>query len=263
MERFSIAFRLLVTAFMVCALGHLSEQIAFRIVEYTTPRPSIQTDPAVLSRRSALNQLGRATALLQDNPARAQESLLRIVKQARDPKIRAVAAGHLHAIALNEWPNDHRRQFLMSIALPAFESARTHGVPPSLIFGQAALESGWGRSALAKHHNNLFGVKAVASQSSTAYPTLEFGPKGVHIINARFRTFETVSEAIDHHGRLLANDPRYHEAMEHTSNWQDCLRTLAPRYASDPNYVRHVSQIIRKYKLDRWDDLVADNTVSS
>ncbi len=263
MGQFSIAYRLLATAIMIFGLSHLSEQIAIRAVQYTTPTPSVKTNPAILSRRSALNQLGRATALLEDNPKLAEEHLLRIVKQARDPKIRTVAAGHLHAMALETWPNDHRRQFLSSIALPAFESAREHGVPPSLILGQAALESGWGRSALATHHNNLFGVKAVANQSSTDYPTLEFGPKGVHIINARFRTFESVGDAIDHHGRLLANDPRYHGAMQNASNWEECLRTLAPMYASDPNYVRHVSQIIRKYKLDRWDDLVAVNTVSS
>jgi flagellum-specific peptidoglycan hydrolase FlgJ len=32
---------------------------------------------------------------------------------------------------------------------------------------------------------------------------------------------------------------------------------LAPVYATDPHYVDRVSQIVQRYDLDAWDDLVA------
>lgn len=41
--------------------------------------------------------------------------------------------------------------------------AKMNVIPPSLILAQAALESGWGRSKLAKEQNALFGQKASAS----------------------------------------------------------------------------------------------------
>ena len=42
----------------------------------------------------------------------------------------------------------------------SYENYKEYGILPSITIAQAILESGWGKSQLALHHNNLFGIKA-------------------------------------------------------------------------------------------------------
>jgi len=256
MERLQIPVRIALTLVLGFGLVDLTERIAIKVSQYTSPASASAMHSLVQGRRTVVNRIARATALMEDDPAQARTILLGVVQQARDPHMREAAATHLERMAVPDWPNDHRRSFLTSIAQPALESAREHQIPPSIILAQAALESGWGRSALARKHHNLFGVKGTASHPTTAYPTLEFGPKGVHIVRATFRTFASPKESIEHHGRLLASDARYRTSMAHSENWKRFLAEMAPVYASDPNYAQTVTQIIERYGLDRWDALV-------
>ena len=257
MERFQIPLRILATAILVLGVSSLSRHLAEKVALHTSPPVTQSTLQLVQGRRVVLDRLAHAISLIETDPDRAETALLRIVQDARDPVMRTAGSRHLKHLARTTWPDDHRRAFLMQLMVQALESARSHGVPPSIILGQAALESGWGRSALAVRHHNLFGVKSTGPDSGADYPTLEFGPRGVHIVRAQFRTFETVTEAVEHHGRLLAKDPRYSKAMSQNHDWQAFLIELAPSYASDPEYVNHVSRIIRKYSLDRWDAVTA------
>jgi flagellar protein FlgJ len=87
------------------------------------------------------------------------------------------------------------------------------------------------------------------------YPTLEYGTRGVQIVNARFRSYGSVAEALKDHGELLSQDERYSNAMTHNGNWRQFLDDLAPTYASDPGYGGQITQLISRYDLDRWDRL--------
>ena len=51
-------------------------------------------------------------------------------------------------------------EFIMRLTTAAISSAKATGVPSSITIAQAALESAWGESGLAKTGNNLFGIKA-------------------------------------------------------------------------------------------------------
>ena len=51
-------------------------------------------------------------------------------------------------------------EFIMRLTTAAVASAKATGVPASITIAQAALESAWGESGLAKAGNNLFGIKA-------------------------------------------------------------------------------------------------------
>jgi flagellum-specific peptidoglycan hydrolase FlgJ len=258
-----IPVRIALTLVLGFGLVDLTERIAIKVSQYTSHAPASTMDSLVQGRRTVVNRIARATALMESDPAQATTILLRVVQQARDPQMREAAANHLERMAVSDWPDDHRRSFLTSIAQPALESAREHQIPPSIILAQAALESGWGRSALARKHHNLFGVKGTSGQATTAYPTLEFGPKGVHIVRATFRTFASTKDSIDHHGRLLASDERYRNAMAQSADWKRFLAELAPVYASDPHYAHRVTQIIDRYQLDRWDALMDDQQQES
>ena len=52
------------------------------------------------------------------------------------------------------------QEFIALVGPAAQASAANTGVPASFTVAQAALESGWGTSSLAKDGKNLFGVKA-------------------------------------------------------------------------------------------------------
>lgn len=162
------------------------------------------------------------------------------------------AVAELVAAIEAEWPDDHRRAFLVAVTPRALEGAVEHCIPPSVTVGQAILESGWGRSGLARDHDNLFGVKAGAA-SGVELPTVEGAGTATR---ARFRTYDGWDASIAHHQELLSTDPRYAEAREQWEHWPQFLEAVAPVYASDPEYVARVRTLVESYELDRWDAMV-------
>jgi len=256
MERIHIFIRLALTALLFSGLMTTTQKVGAKLASYTAPVAPMVPDAAIQGRRTVMDQLATARVLSQHDQDRAEALLLQILTQARDPQMRERASTLLVGLAQSSWPADHRQAFLGTIAAGALMAARNHQIPPSIILAQAVLESGWGRSALATKHHNLFGVKATRNANSVAYPTLEYGPQGVQIVKARFRSYESTEEAIEHHGRLLSQDKRYSKAMAHNGNWRQFLADLAPIYASDPAYAGQITQLISRYDLDRWDRIM-------
>ncbi|MDU5434313.1 MAG: glucosaminidase domain-containing protein, partial [Enterococcus faecalis] len=56
--------------------------------------------------------------------------------------------------------NISKEEFVAEITPYARELQESYGVLPSIIMGQAVLESNFGQSQLASKYNNLFGIKA-------------------------------------------------------------------------------------------------------
>jgi lysozyme len=255
MERIHIAIRLVLTIILFSGLVTTSQRVGAKLASYTAPSAPVVPDAVVQGRRTVMDQLATARVLAQHDQGQAETLLLQILTHARDPQMRERASTLLVGLAQPSWPADYRQGFLETIAAGALMAARDHQVPPSIILAQAILESGWGRSALATKHNNLFGVKSTQGANSVAYPTLEYGTRGVQIVTARFRSYGSVAEALKDHGELLSQDERYANAMTHNGNWRQFLADLAPTYASDPGYSGQITQIISRYDLDRWDRL--------
>ncbi len=253
MERIRIILRISVTLLLLGTMTDLAHSVGERVALRTAPPTAHAPNLVVQARRTVMDRIAQGRMLLQSDPKRAEMVLSQVFRDARDPQLRKRASDLLVQIAAESWPEDHRGDFLTALAPAALESGRSHQIPPSIVLAQAALESGWGRSRLSKRHHNLFGVKATGTQASAQYNTLEFGPKGAHIIKARFRTFASKQESVQHHGRLLAEDQRYAQARTEKHNWRAFLSEIAPTYASDPSYAAHVAQIIEAHQLDRWD----------
>lgn len=170
-----------------------------------------------------------------------------------DPEARERGARELVAIIERDWPDDHRRTFLVALTPVALESAVQHCIPPSVTVAQAVLESGWGRSGLAKRHNNLFGIKSGSAENGVALKTREVVNATERMERHRFRRFEDWSASVTHHNQLLENDPRYAAARPHWDHWPTFIAAIGPVYASDPAYVSRVAGLVRQYRLDEWD----------
>jgi len=93
------------------------------------------------------------------------------------------------------------QDFIDQIAKAAKSVAKQSGVPASLSIAQAALESGWGESGLAKTGNNLFGIKADSRWrgETLTLPTKEFIKGQWVVVPAKWRKYASWQASIDDH----------------------------------------------------------------
>lgn len=214
---------------------------------------SVQVElPDLEAFRSVLSDSNRWVVLESE-----KGSLERLFVESGSDELAVSAAERLVLDQTGDWPEGYRRDFLENLSVEAIASGVANELPPSVTLAQAVLESGWGRSGLATRHNNLFGVKSGGSDSGVVLSTYEGGGDTLVRAKARFREYSDWRESLAHHNRLLSTDHRYADARAHWMDWQAFVDELAPVYATDPAYVRSVSQIVKKYDLDAWDDLVA------
>ena len=144
--------------------------------------------------------------------------------------------------------------FIARMGPLAQEIAPQYGIPPSAFLGQAALESGWGTSWLAENANNYFGRKCLADPC-VVIETPEYR-NGVRVMEPHsFQVYESVEAAI--HGyckqfyRTWSSGARVYDFDG--SSPEAFIRSIAPRYATDPRYAEKVLSIIWEYDLEAWD----------
>jgi flagellar rod assembly protein/muramidase FlgJ len=139
------------------------------------------------------------------------------------------------------------KDFIAAIAPAAHASAAHTKIPPSFTIAQAALESGWGKSQLAREAFNLFGVKADASWHGAVLelPTKEFiGGQWVTEV-ARWRRYPGWLECLDDHARFLTDNPRYRPAFQFQDGRRFASAVAAAGYATDPTYSAKIISIIQ------------------
>jgi len=134
---------------------------------------------------------------------------------------------------------------------------RVDAVPPSLVLGQAALESGWGTSRFAREGNALFGQRVFGAAGKGLDP-LDAGEGPVF----RVRSFETPQESVDAYLHNLNTHPAYAEfralraRMAKAGTGPDSLalaRTLHAYSEEGTDYIRLLTQIIRINRLTALD----------
>jgi hypothetical protein len=250
-----IAARLVFAALLLGILGQLTLVLEARIAARAAAPAAPHWDAARV-RGSDVRGLATARSLLGSDAHLGEQALVRIVRLSQDPQIRQAAAVLLVDHAGQDWPSDQRGQFMRSVSVSAIQSGRAHRIPPSITIAQAIHESGWGSSALAQRHHNLFGIKATTAQAGAMFPTLEYTATGVRVEPARFRTYRSRDQSLVEHAHLLAESARYAPARSQAQNWRAYLSALAPVYATDPRYPRRITQLIERYDLDRWDLVV-------
>ncbi|MBP0491774.1 glycoside hydrolase family 73 protein [Pararoseomonas indoligenes] len=129
-------------------------------------------------------------------------------------------------------------------------------VPTSITLAQWAVESAWGAS-MPPDSNNPFGIKAVGSQPAVESNTREVVNGADQFIRAKFRRFDNLAEAFDHHGRLLATSPVYTASMRFTHDPEAFADSLTGVYATDPKYGYILKWVINNYGFRRYDQPAA------
>ena len=150
--------------------------------------------------------------------------------------------------------------FIDSVALDAIETQRNTGVPASVTIAQAILESGWGKSSLAREANNFFGIKGTGPAGYVIKPTKEYVNGRWITVNAKFKAYHNPQESFEDHARLIANNRRYSKAMENLNDPKQFARELQRAgYATDPNYANKLISIMDKYNLYQFDKIANTN----
>ena len=152
-------------------------------------------------------------------------------------------------------------QFLRNIIPAAQNVARGKDIYASVMIAQAALESGWGTSALSKAPNhNLFGVKGSYNGQSVNMQTLEdSGGQNYYSIQADFRKYPSYQESLEDYADKIVNGisgaPLFYSGAwkSKTNSYQDATAYLTGRYATDTAYGSKLNRIIEQFGLTKYD----------
>ncbi len=148
--------------------------------------------------------------------------------------------------------SDNMQQDFVQRMLPhAMQASQDTGLPPHLMIGQAALESGWGRreirNADGSSSHNLFGIKAGAEWKGKVaeVTTTEYVNGVAHKQKAKFRAYDSYADSFRDYAKLLGENPRYADVLEQTDSVQGFARALQQSgYATDPKYADKLSSVI-------------------
>lgn len=125
---------------------------------------------------------------------------------------------------------------------------RSHRIPASIILAQGLLESGAGRSRLAREANNHFGIKCHEWTGNRIYHDDDER-------NECFRKYNHPRESFEDHSIFLTSRPRYQSLFllpaDDYKGWAHGLKSAG--YATDPGYAYKLIDIIERFELYRYD----------
>lgn len=130
----------------------------------------------------------------------------------------------------------------------AIEQMHRYHIPASITLAQALLESGAGKSELARKSNNHFGIKCHSWDGKRTYHDDD-------AVGECFRVYKNVADSYEDHSIFLATGSRYAflfqlEKTDYAA-WAHGLKRAG--YATSPTYADKLIEIIERYGLDRYD----------
>ena len=159
------------------------------------------------------------------------------------------------AAEISSYP-ENVQSFLNTIGPVAQQVAQENGIYASVMIAQAALESGWGNSALSTQGHNLFGVKWNETGNYVTMPTQEYYGGQWHTINAKFQSYNSYYDSLTGYAQLIKNNfPNSTRANAATPQIAaaNLKNGVYGSYATDPNYANSLDRMISDYELTRYD----------
>lgn len=166
---------------------------------------------------------------------------------------------------IEETTEKNHETFIQSLVPKAQELHATYGVLPSIIIGQAILESDWGNSTLASKYHNLFGIKAGANENKVHLETQEYLNDEWVTVTADFRVFADNGEALEAHSLLFVNgttwNPQQYATVLLAKDYKEAATALQTSgYATDPEYASKIISVIEENKLVQYDSFKTTTT---
>ncbi len=152
----------------------------------------------------------------------------------------SATAARLHAGAYED--------YIAKYADMAVEQMHTFGIPASITLAQGLLESGAGRSTLAREGNNHFGIKCHRDWQGDTMLRNDDAP------DECFRVYDSPAQSYEDHSRFLSRkryQPLFALAITDYTAWAKGLKECG--YATDPNYAARLISIIETYSLYMYD----------
>ena len=146
-----------------------------------------------------------------------------------------------------------KEEFIAAATAAAQASSATSGFPPGVTVAQAALESGWGNSGLARAANNYFGIKARPRGDTVELPTVEYVDGAPVRSTAKFAKYASMAECFADRDHMIAALPAYQEARAAAQDPEAFIRAFARHWATDPSYAEKLLEVYRGHGLDRLD----------
>lgn len=147
-----------------------------------------------------------------------------------------------------------RKDFFNTYARQAIREQLKYGIPASVTLAQMALESGWGKSNLARNANNYFGIRATQQwihNGNPYYLLMEQGGAKPYCM------YDSPSESIEAHSRVLMGDKYRRCRLYDDRDYHGWLVNIKRAgYAAAPDYVSKCERIIRQNRLYLYDECV-------
>lgn len=137
---------------------------------------------------------------------------------------------------------ERKQRFIDTLMPAAIEVSKQTGIDPRIIVAQAAIETGWGRSAPG---NNYFGIKSHGKSGGQTFTTHEvIDGKRVKIKDS-FRRFTSPADSVMGYGEFIKQNPRYRPLQQARGLDAQLAALQASGYATDPAYSRKVGAVAR------------------
>lgn len=154
-----------------------------------------------------------------------------------------------------------RDQFLGFASNLALDSFQKTGMSAALQTAQAILETASGQRLPVDRYSgkfsyNLFGIKGSADNGSVTCSTWEVYNGMTYHVDADFRAYNNIDESWADHKRILLELSRYEpfrDVMYDSTQGAWAIRRAG--YATDPKYPMKLINIIKKYDLEKLDEV--------
>jgi flagellar protein FlgJ len=143
--------------------------------------------------------------------------------------------------------------FVDKLAAPAQAASAATGIPARFIIGQAALESGWGKSEIKKADgstsHNVFGIKATKDWTGKTVSTVttEYVNGKPQRTVEKFRAYDSYQDAMTDYASMLKSNPRYAQVLNSSHDVTGFANGMQRAgYATDPHYAKKLLSIMQK-----------------
>lgn len=141
---------------------------------------------------------------------------------------------------------DVRKRFIQQMMPYAIEASRLTGVDPRIIIGQAAIETGFGKSAPGQ---NYFGIKSHGTPGGKTLSTSEYGDGGMYRTADSFRQYGSMADSAADYAKFINENQRYSGLRQAQGLDAQLAELQKSGYATDPNYSAKVGSIARDINL--------------